>query len=97
MFLNWCNYYNFILNPLFPLCAYNIYDVVIECQRPQSNKIFVYISPVLHWYVLSGITGLFVIIIFIFDPYTVLKSKKIKKLKFMQMSYMITVLPFYVL
>lgn len=48
MFFNWCNYYNFILNPLFPLCAYNIYDVVIECQRPQSNKIFVYISPVLH-------------------------------------------------
>ena len=59
------------MNPLFPLCINNIYDVVIECQRPQSNKIFVYISPVLHWYVLSGITGLFIILIFIFDPYTV--------------------------
>ena len=32
--LNCCNYYNFLLNPLFPLYAYNMYDVVIECQRP---------------------------------------------------------------
>ena len=42
------------------------------------------------WYVLSGITGLSIILIFIFDPYTVNRQTN-KKLKFMQMSYMITV------